>query len=115
MASKYRYAVQVRNESTGKWFSIVSEESRDFCLGYSMALRDAPPPRAARRVIRSDGKVVEQDEHDHRVALGMIAGFPTPEQYERAAREAMEQAAHLRLMESAQKARTLAKGAIDND
>ena len=115
MASKYSYAVEVRQDANGKWYPIVRDETRDFCMGYVLAMRDAPPPRAARRVVRSDGKVIDQAEHDHRVALGMIAGFPSPERYEAAARKALEQAAHLRLMDYARDARTLAKEAIRDD
>jgi len=112
MASKYRYAVEIRQEANGEWYPIVRGETQDFCMGYVLALRDAPPPRAARRVVRSDGKVIDQAEHDHRVALGMVAGFPTPEQYESAARDAIEKAAHIRLMDYARDARTLAKEAL---
>lgn len=107
--TRYTYAVEVQAQAGGEWYPIVRHETRDFCLGYILALRDQPPPRQARRVVRSDGKVVEQADHDSRVALGMIAGFPTPEQYERAALAAMEKAAHLRLAEYSQVARDAAR------
>lgn len=107
--TKYTYSVEVRMESTGRWHAIIKGETRDFCTGYILAMRDAPPPRLAHRMVRSDGQVTRQGEYDERVGIGMIAGMPSPEQYEAAAKRALEQAAHLRMYEYQCNARTLAR------
>lgn len=53
-------------------------------------------PRVHLRMVRSDGKIVcELAAHDD-VVIGMIAGFPTAEQYERAAERALETARKIR-------------------
>ena len=53
-------------------------------------------PRVHLRMVRSDGKIIREiTEHDD-VGIGMIAGFPTAEQYERAAERALERAKKIR-------------------
>lgn len=44
------------------------------------------------RLIRSDGHALEQRDAVTRLPIGQVAGMPTPEQYERAAAEALERA-----------------------
>ena len=90
---KYTYSVESlwRDE----WCKIFSYSTRDYCDGYLDATR-YESPRNAFRVVRSDGKVVREISPNDEAALGMIAGWPTPEQYERAAAVALERAAKIR-------------------
>ena len=90
---KYTYTMESlwREE----WHTIFSYSTRDYCDGYLDATR-YEAPRNAFRVVRSDGKVMREMQANDEVALGMIAGFPTPEQYERAAAKALDQASRIR-------------------
>jgi hypothetical protein len=47
-------------------------------------------------MVRSDGKIVRELTEYEDVGIGMIAGFPTAEQYERAAERALERARKIR-------------------
>ena len=91
---KHTYSVEV--EWSGRWRPIISPETRDYCLGYLAAHRQHPGPRLAVRVTRSDGKVMDSSSAEDRASLGMVAGFPTAEQYERAAERALESAREIR-------------------
>jgi hypothetical protein len=94
--AKHTYSVQVYIEASAQWHSIVTDESRGFAEGYALGHMDLSAPRLALRVIRDDGKVMQDSAARRELALGMIAGFPTPEQYELAAAEALESARRLR-------------------
>lgn len=48
------------------------------------------------RTIRNDGKIVQEMKAEADVSVGMIASWPTPEQYEAAAESALKQAARIR-------------------
>jgi hypothetical protein len=89
---KHTYTVQTHY--LGDWRNIV-RDTRDFCLGFMHARKD-DAPRNAYRLMRSDGKVMEEIPVADEVAIGQIAGWPTPEQYESAAKRALEQAARIR-------------------
>jgi hypothetical protein len=91
---KYTYAVEAQRGAD--WLTIADDETRDFCLGYLAALRQCPGPRLAVRVTRSDGRLCDESGAVERVGLGMVAGWPTAEQYERAAERALEQAREVR-------------------
>jgi hypothetical protein len=92
MKSKYTYSVE--SYFIDKWVKLFTE-TRDFCSGY---LNHAAynHPRNAMRMIRSDGKVMVELKEDADVSVGMVASWPTPEQYESAAKRALEQAARIR-------------------
>lgn len=90
--SKYTYFVETYY--IDRWLKLFSE-TRDYCLGYLSAIADRAP-RNPYRVVRSDGKVVQDLPGNTEVSIGQIAGWPTPEQYESAAKRAMEQAALIR-------------------
>lgn len=90
--AKYSYTIE--SFSVGKWRSILSD-TRDFCLGYLSACKQ-DAPRNSYRLIRSDGKVLSEVPANLDVNIGMIAGWPTPEQYEAAAQRALAMAAHIR-------------------
>ena len=96
-AAKYTYAVEAEHRP-GQWLVIFDNETRDFCVGYFLGARTLTPPRLAKRVVRSDGEIVEISPAEGRVGLGQVVGHPTPEQYERAAARALETAKKLRAM-----------------
>ncbi len=101
MVKRYRYRLEMQTEN-GEWFisTGLGDEQRGFLLGYLYGRYDAPPPRLAMRVIRSDGKLVDERPADDEVSIGMIAGWPTAEQYESAAKRALEKAERIRSYES---------------
>lgn len=89
---KHTYTVQTHY--LGSWIDIV-RDTRDFCLGFLHAKKDYAP-RNAYRLMRGDGKVMHELPAADDVAIGQVAGWPTPEQYEGAAKRALEQAAQIR-------------------
>jgi hypothetical protein len=62
----------------GKWYSVLKDTTVNFCRGYMLGKQDASPPRLSFRLV------------------GMVAGWPTPEQYEAAAARAIERAKSIR-------------------
>ena len=77
------------------WNPFIKGRSRGYCDGYMDAMR-GQLPRVHLRLVRSDGKIMDEvQEHDD-VGIGMIAGWPTAEQYERAAERALERARKIR-------------------
>jgi hypothetical protein len=93
---KYTYSVE--SHFCGKWCKLFTE-TRDFCLGYFTHAK-YDHPRNALRIMRSDGKVIQEMEADAEVSVGMIASFPTAAQYEYAAKIALEKAERIRKLES---------------
>ena len=73
----------------------IKDRTRDYCQGYLDALRGSYP-RENVRLVRSDGKVMDELQAYSEVAIGQVAGFPTPEQYEQAAQRALLRAAEIR-------------------
>lgn len=99
---KYTYTVE--SFYLEKWAPIIRGESRDYCLGYFDRTQEFSP-RNAYRVVRSDGKVMAERKGDADVSIGMIAGWPTPEQYEGAAQRALDQAKRIRERQALEEAR----------
>ena len=67
---------------------------RGYADGYLAARRDEPGPRLACRLVReTDGKVVEEIAAAEDVDVGMVAGWPTWQQYAEAAKRALVLAA----------------------
>lgn len=98
-----KHAYSVETYFIDKWVALLPQTTRDYCLGYLAACRfDAP--RNAYRLMRSDGKVVQEIPSDPDVRIGMVAGWPTPEQYEGAAQRALAQAARIREQTAKQEA-----------
>lgn len=90
--AKYKYYLEIY--CLDKWMQI-ADETRDYCLGYFNASKDQCP-RNAIRIRRSDGKILDELKAFDDVCLGMIAGYPTAEQYEFAANRALEKAKIIR-------------------
>jgi len=74
--------------ANGKW-SCLLQAPVQYCRGYIDARRDYSP-RLAHRIKRSDGRVMEEISAREDVNIGMIAGWPSAEQYEAAANRAFE-------------------------
>ena len=83
------YAVEVQHPECVDWTRIVTD-ARGRCDGYFDCFREQPGPRLAVRVVRIEPFVVLAGAPacDH-AALGMIAGFPTAEQYRAAGNRAL--------------------------
>ena len=89
-----RHSYHIETFHIGKWFKIL-QGSLQYCQGFLDARKDYAP-RLAHRLMRSDGKVMEETPPRDDVYIGQIAGFPTAEQYERAAEKALERARKIR-------------------
>ncbi len=79
----------------GKWNPFIKGRSRGYCDGYMDAMR-GQLPRLHLRMVRSDGKIVDEVEAFDDVGIGQVAGWPTAEQYELAAERALEKAKKIR-------------------
>ena len=73
---------------------------RAYCSGYLAAVQEGPTPRLAHRIVRDDGKVMEDLGAVEHVGIGAHAGFPTAEQYEQAAKVALQRACDIRAREN---------------
>jgi len=80
-----------------EWVTILPSENKSFAQGYFARIDEEDGVRSAYRLIcDQDQKIIGTIEPNEKVAIGMIVGFPTPEQYEAAAKEALEKAARIR-------------------
>lgn len=84
----------------GKWLKML-QGSMQYCQGFLDARKDHAPHNAY-RLMRSDGKIMEEVPAREDVDIGQIAGWPTAEQYERAANKAIERAKVIRAREEAE-------------
>ena len=94
MKARKTYCIEVAYND--EWRPICEGETRGYALGWLHCTKDAPGPRLACRVVDSTGKVIESTPTKTDVSIGMIAGWPTAEQYERAGNEALERARQIR-------------------
>lgn len=92
---KHEYHIETL--AIGQWLKI-KRGSLGYCQGYLDARKDASP-RNAYRLMRSDGRVMEEVPARADVSIGQVAGWPTAEQYEAAARRALENAKAIRKAE----------------
>lgn len=95
--SKYTYRVESFVFET-KWVTLF-EETCDYCLGYLRA-KQYESPRNRMRMVRSDGHVMQDIPANADVGIGMVASYPTAEQYELAAERALAQARRIRAEEA---------------
>lgn len=93
---KYTYRIEFKYPELpdGSWethfgFQDVSPE---WARGWIAHARESPGPRLAMRLVRSDGKVQDDASGSREAGLGMIAGFPTWQQYAHAAVEVLKRA-----------------------
>jgi hypothetical protein len=99
--SKYNYKIET--PFNGRMVKIL-EGSKQWCEGWMRRNRDIAP-RIAVRLVRSDGRVVDEDPGKDAVNIGLVAGMPTAEQYERAGKEALRKAEEIREWEKRQEER----------
>lgn len=79
----------------GGWNQFIKDRPRNYCNGYMDAMR-GQMPRVHLRLVRSDGKIMDEIKAQDDVAIGQVAGWPTAEQYEAAANRALERAQKIR-------------------
>lgn len=101
------YEYHIECPCLGKW-NRIKIGSRHYCDGYMDAMR-GQAPRSHLRLVRSDGKVMDEITAYDDVSVGMIAGWPTAEQYERAANTALERAKTIRERSNAEDRRSEAQ------
>lgn len=102
---KHKYHLECiweRPEET-KWVRLYEDCGIRFAEGYLECLALTPGPRIEHRLVRDDGKVVDMQEGTSRAGIGMVAGFPTAEQYEAAAAWCLSLAADVRQREALRK------------
>lgn len=90
--AKYGYSIQYWWEERQEWVTHVKGEGLEFCRGYVHHQRCAPGPRLACRLVRSDGRIMEEVNGLTEAGIGMVAGWPSAEQYRRAADRCIRQA-----------------------
>jgi hypothetical protein len=89
-----KHEYHLESFALGKWLKIL-QGSLQYCQGFLDARKDYAP-RNAYRLMRSDGRVMEDVPARDDVNIGQIAGWPSAEQYESAANKALERAKAIR-------------------
>jgi hypothetical protein len=89
---KHEYWIEIFNDE--KWWKGI-QGSRQFCEGYLYAIKNNAP-RLAHKLVRSDGKAIQEVLEEKDVYIGQVAGWPSAEQYERAAQRALDKAEYIR-------------------
>ena len=89
-----KHEYHLESFAIGKWLKIM-QGSLQYCQGFLDARKDYAP-RNAYRLMRSDGRVMEEVPAREDVNIGQIAGWPSAEQYEAAANKALERAKAIR-------------------
>lgn len=90
--------IEVRDPVRGEWFCPAGDRSlpRGYAEGYFDAVSHGPTPRLAHRMVRNrDGMILRELDAIETVGIGMVAGWPTWQQYARAAVRALERAASI--------------------
>lgn len=97
---KHVYSIQVQLED-GSWRDLhgLSMQQRSYLAGYLACVRSSPGPRLAHRLVRDDGREVDSTPAVEQVSIGMVAGWPTADQYQAAADTALERARLAKLRE----------------
>ena len=78
----------------GQWMTI-----KQGAIGYLQGYMDAmanQSPRLAHQIVAPSGKVLDEIPERTEVSIGQVAGWPTAEQYEAAAKRALERAEAIR-------------------
>ena len=91
MTPKHSYRFHIQDHS-GRWTETFGEVSRSEGAGYLMCHRECPSPRLPVRLVRSDGRVVDESPGREGASLGAGVGFPEASTYLFAAAKAIEAA-----------------------
>lgn len=96
-ARKYSYAIELEDD-TGRWFTLagLNDVPLQYANGFVDARREAAGPTRPTRIVRSDGKIMYSHDGREECSIGLVAGWPSPEQYEAAAARALEKARRIR-------------------
>lgn len=78
----------------GQWMTI-KQGNLGYLQGYFDAMANQSP-RVAHQIVSPKGKVLDEMPERTEVSIGMVAGWPTAEQYEAAAKRALEKAEVIR-------------------
>ena len=89
-----KYTYHIECPCLGEW-NAFAKDTLTYLKGYMQGLR-GQAPSLHYRLVRSDGKIIEEILPNDNVNIGQVAGFPTPEQYERAGNEALAKAQRIR-------------------
>jgi hypothetical protein len=87
---KHTYHLHVLHNE--QWVELFGEETLNGGLGYLRCHREAPGPRLPMALVRDDGRVMDSSPGLEGASLGMVAGWPPPEQYVRAATTVLRKA-----------------------
>lgn len=88
-----RHTYRLEWEIDGVWRTFVGDAvGREYGRGFLEARRGAPGPRLGCRLVRSDGRVIEEVPALADVSIGAVVGWPTAEEYRAAARRALHMA-----------------------
>jgi len=80
----------------GKWVTWTGGEcTREWGMGWLDAHREGPRPHNGWRLVREDGKVVFEVPECSEVGIGMVAGWPTWDQYAWSAQRALVRAGQI--------------------
>jgi hypothetical protein len=91
----YKLEVQLTGIGDGTTWAAIRTGGLQYLLGY-LDCASNQSPRLPHRVVRNDGKVESHFNEVVDVNIGMIAGWPSAEQYEEAARRAYGRAEAIR-------------------
>lgn len=92
MKSKSMHKLQVL--LNGQWMTI-KQGNLGYLQGYFDAMANQSP-RVAHQIVSPKGKVLDEMPERTEVSIGQVSGWPTAEQYEAAAKRALEKAEALR-------------------
>jgi len=102
--AKHTYTLQVRYN--GEWTAFPGGGcGREFGIGYVFACRERPGPRSGIRLVRDDGRVIEEAPELTEASIGLVVGFPSAEQYRAAAARCIARAEQIEEMAARQEAR----------
>lgn len=98
--AKYFYRIEYRGAGSpdpDDWKTLppYRDVPKTWAEGWLAHHREAPGPRLAYRLVRSDGKVIETIPGIEEVSIGMVAGWPSWQQYAHAAAKALQRASQI--------------------
>ena len=85
-----RYAYWIEVQDGDQWVRLFGGVGLEWGRGYLAHQRHAPSPRLALRLVRSDGRVMDEAPGIEEASIGMVAGWPTADQYRRAAERCLQ-------------------------
>lgn len=108
--ARHSYRLEALDPHLGTWVPLFGEVGLEYGRGYLQHQREAPGPRLALRLVRQDGRVMDETSALTEAGIGMIAGWPTAEQYRNAAQRCLLKAEEIEARERRQRERELERG-----